>query len=88
MTITIIQLFLVKEVFECRKIARSSVKYVVSGFIMFVILQIMSRILPSNFMGMVAAIIAGMIIYFGLLWFLKDDFFINYVRDFLNLPGR
>lgn len=64
-----------KKLFGIGKFFGSSVKYIVSGALMFAVLMLLKTVLPVNVIGLVALIVSGVAVYFIVLLILRDKFF-------------
>lgn len=62
------------------RIFEGSFKYVLSSFVMLVILLIVQEYLPENVVGLLALIATGVAVYGLMLLILRDDFFKNNVK--------
>jgi len=80
----IIQYFMVRKTFDFGGTLRKFFKYFVSAFIMGIIVFVIGYCLGASPLTNVIQLISGIGIYFGILFFLKDDllfFFIGKVKE-------
>lgn len=82
------QLYFLRKEFSIREIISSGFSYLFAGLVMFIGLKSFSYKLPSNPLGTSIIIIAGALIYFGVLLILRDEFFIFYSTRTINFIKR
>ena len=70
-SVTLYQLFIVKRSLSLKDLFHGSWKYFISGLIMFIVVFWMNRNLRDTWLMMFAEIIVGMVVYGGLVLFLK-----------------
>lgn len=89
-TVTILQLYFVREKISIKEILFSSKNYLIAGILMFVVdLVIKNKLLigVGNLLSLVILVAVGIIIYLGVLLFLKDDMLneiLSKVKNFSN----
>lgn len=62
---------------------RLSLKYVISGCVMFLGVRVVDLVLPTNWPGIIAEVGIGAVIYFVVLYIEKDEFFVNCIRQYV-----
>lgn len=77
----------IKKLFTYRGIFRYAARYFLCGGTMFAAVTVFKQFLKPNVSGTFFAVIAGGIIYFGMLFLWKDDFVMSFYKKALNL-GR
>lgn len=82
--IATIQLIIIKNDFEIKKIFCNSLNYIIAGFILFIILNIENSILSTSIFSSAIMIISGALIYFVSLIIMKDEFFCYYENKVLG----
>ena len=65
---------------ELKKIFEGAFKYLVSAFLMLLVLLMVQKYLPTTVIGLLALIAIGVAAYSLMLFILKDDFFRNNVK--------
>ena len=70
--VTGVQLFLVREEIKLTEIIKLSYKYIISSIIMFICSIIISILINNNFISLFVQGISSVIIYFSLLFIMKD----------------
>lgn len=80
MTVTLVQLFMAKEVFSIRKILWLGRKYFFGAVMMAVGLGGLKKYVQNNIMGTVFLVFIGSLVYFGCLILLKDDMMVEGIR--------
>lgn len=60
-----------------------SLKYIVSGGVMFFVVRVIDAILPTNWLCMIAEVGIGAMVYFVILYIEKDEFLINCIRQYI-----
>ena len=61
-----------------------SLKYVVSGCVMFLVVRIIDSVVPTNWPCLIAEIGIGAVVYFMILYVEKDPFFISCVGQYVK----
>ena len=83
MTIAFVQLWIVRKELSLRKIIISCSHYLIAGCIMLFFLNLLGNVfIPSVFYTFLMVII-GAVIYFLILFIIKDDFFINNTKNII-----
>ncbi len=62
--------------------------YVMSAIAMALLIRMETVMLPSNWIGLICKISSGMLIYFGFLLLLKDDFFCDNLSKMFSMIRR
>ena len=78
--VTLFQIFVTRKELEYKSLIKSLIKYILSGFIMFIIIfeiNIGTHLLTN----LIIKASAGAIIYFGVLYISKEEFFISLLND-------
>lgn len=73
LTVTLVQLYFIRDKFNIFEIFKLSKNYFVSSLIMFIIVFIIGSIMKTRVAGIFTQAISGSIIYFVLLFVFKDD---------------
>lgn len=74
--VTIIQFRYVRKDIDIKKVLTSSYKYIVATLIMFLVCYPIGFIANGNFQNLMVKMIVGIVVYFGVLIFMKDEFVI------------
>ena len=80
LTVTIVQLYFVRNDFNIKKIAGLSKNYIIASIVMFIVCLFIGRTINDNLMSIVAQVIIGGLIYGMCLLILKDEF----IKEILN----
>lgn len=82
-SIVIIQIFMIKKDINILNIIKQSFNYIIAGVIMSIVCKIVSSIFttPTVFATLVLTLI-GINVYIGILWILKDAFFLSILNIF------
>lgn len=83
-SILFIQLYFVHKDFSVRNFLKPSVKYLISGIVMFAIVYTLSKMMVFSTISIGILIIVGVISYMGMLLLLKDQFFIGVCKKILK----
>ncbi|TGA99979.1 flippase [Sporolactobacillus shoreae] len=76
LTVTLVQLYLIRDIIPFRSIGPKTVDYFIAGFIMFLIVRIVGRSMGVSILTTVIQILLGSIVYFSILLvegYLKHD---------------
>lgn len=69
-----------------KELLKLSIKYLLSGIVMFIACLIVKQFITAgNFVSMVVQIIVGVIVYFGMLLVLKDEFLFMFLNRGLEI---
>lgn len=79
--IAIVQLYIVRKELSLKLIFKSSIKYLVSGILMFVGLRFLSNYLSPSILHSLILMCIGSIIYFLLLIIMRDAFFLQQIAS-------
>jgi len=84
--VTVVQIFCIRKEFNFRNMLRFNYKYIISSFIMFLPVYLLSNKLTSSFIHTMVCIMLGIGIYIGLLLISKDSILIDFIKKipFLN----
>ena len=74
-----------EKIFSLRKIVKESLKYLISGITMFIILLFIKQYLDVSIISLAILIITGGIIYFIMILLLKDEFVLKIIKDFIGM---
>ena len=74
-----------EKLFSLRKIVKESIKYLISGIIMFILLLFIKQYLDVSIISLAILIITGGITYFIIILLLKDEFVLKIINDFLEM---
>ena len=77
MTVTLTQIWFVRKELDLMFIVKSSLKYVLASIIMFIILNIIAIPGLNHFCTVIMQLIVGIIVYFGVLFVIKDELIIE-----------
>lgn len=80
LTVTIVQMYFVRNDFNIKKIAKLSKKYIVASIIMFIICLAVGQVINNNLISVAVQVIIGGLTYALCLLILKDEF----VYEMLN----
>ena len=72
--VTVVQMYYIRNDFNIKKIVNAAKKYFIASICMFVYCCIIGYIVKSGIQSLVIKILGGMIVYFVMLFILKDDF--------------
>lgn len=75
-TVTAVQFYIVRNIFSIIQILRLSLKYLVSGLFMFIIIYLLNDSLSPSFLHTILIVASGICLYFVLLFFSKDPMLI------------
>ncbi len=73
-SVTTVQLYYIRKDFSIKNIFRSFINYFISGIIMFAVCYFIDKFIDSRMLSMIVQIGTGVIVYFGMLFLLKDKF--------------
>lgn len=73
-SVLLIELFFTRSQFSIRQILKLSFNYLIAGVIMFVVLIPLANITNSLIINCIFQVVIGCIVYFGILWLIKDKF--------------
>lgn len=82
--IAVLQLVMVRKELSVKQILISSVHYVLAGFIMSIVLWTESKIFAASIIYTILMIITGASVYFGTLYVMKDDFFVDNFKSIIT----
>jgi len=88
LTILFLQFYFLSKEFSIKKIISFGFPYIFAGLIMFAVLRSFSYKLPLNPLGTAIIIVTGSLIYFGILFVFRDEFFIFYSQRTINFIKR
>lgn len=85
-TITTIEILFVtiKKYIQLKNIFVYSSRYIVSGLIMYIIEKILTMVMKTSIINTFIQIIIGILVYCLMLIIIKDDFFVNNIKDILK----
>lgn len=78
-----IEFYIIRKEISFGFVARSAIKYFISGIVMFVIILLISKKLNPNIINTAIIALSGVIIYSGMLFALRDEFFIGNMKSLL-----
>lgn len=87
MLVTGSQLYFVRKNLDLKSYFKVGFKYLVTGIVMLFTCLGINIFIKSNIIGILVQGICGMIVYFGILYIIKDEFFlscINNVKGFIS----
>ena len=79
--IAVVQLVIVRNELSSLLIIKESIKYIISGLIMFIVLYIFGKILVPSIANTLILVLCGVLVYLILLMILQDSFFIGYIKQ-------
>lgn len=79
LTVTVVQLIIVRKHIPVKPILKQSIKYIVAGLIMLISTSIIEKYLQPSIVSTIILVAVGMIIYSLVLFFEKD----NMIKEFL-----
>ena len=79
-TVTLVQMYYVRNDFDFISIVKSSFNYIISSIIMFITCMILRNFINSNFISIIVQVVVGSIVYAGMLLILNDKF----TKELLN----
>ena len=82
--IAITQLILIRKELSLATIAKSSIKYLVSGCIMFLVVSLLETKMAPSAINTLVLIVLGAIVYLCMLILLRDDFFIQQGQNIIT----
>ncbi len=83
--IAVIQLFIIRKELSTTIIIKSAWNYLCAGIIMLIAIKLTDRFLCPSFMHTILMILEGATIYFSILLLLKDDFFIDNIKQLVRV---
>ncbi len=73
-SVTAMQMYIVRKEIPLKPVFKLSIKYLVAGIVMFVALKLAGQHLSPSMIHTAIMVAGGMIVYFGMLLILKDQF--------------
>lgn len=83
-TIAIVQLIIIRKELSILKILKSSLKYLIAGILMFLVIYFENTFLEPSILSTFILIFTGTCVYFLVLYLIKDDFFIDNIRSIIK----
>lgn len=84
LTVTLVQVYFVRKDFDFINIIKSSINYIISSIVMFIICIIIRQFINSNFLSIIAQVLIGSLVYGIMLFVLKDKFTIELLNKVLG----
>lgn len=81
LTVTVVQLYLIRKDFKILDIIKLSTKYIISSVVMLLVCIFINRIMVGRMTVILTQVIVGSITYFGVLFVLRDSFLIDMLND-------
>ena len=81
--ISVSQLIMVRKELSVKKVCYSICPYLFASVVMFVVLNFIKSFLSPTYKHTIVMIISGTVIYFFLIFILRDDFFMENIRSVL-----
>lgn len=81
--ISVSQLIMVRKELSVKKVCYSICPYLFASVVMFVVLKYINSFLSPTYKHTIVMIISGTVIYFFLIFILRDDFFMENIRSVL-----
>lgn len=72
--VTLLQYIFVRENIEIKFLVKSTIKYIISGILMFIGVKFIGTLMGDNFITTLIQVFVGIIIYFSILIILKEEF--------------
>lgn len=88
LSVTVVQMFYTRKDFNYKKILQLSVKYIISGLLMFIACMLINKFIDHTILNMLLQIAVGSIIYFGVLILLKDKFIFDLIKSFKDIVNK
>ncbi len=83
--ILLVQLYYIRKDFSLKIVYNNSKKCIISGILMFLIVFLVGYFMPANILTTIVQIFIGILIYFGILFILKEELFYDIINKiFLN----
>ena len=79
LTVTLVQMYYVREDFDFKKILKSSENYLLASLLMFFVCVIIGRLILDNKISTIVQVIVGAITYASVLLILKDKFVFEFI---------
>lgn len=83
LVVALLQLKFISKFMNLKSCFNNCSKYFISSIIMFSIIFLIGEILESTYITTIIQIGSGIVVYFGLLWFMKDQFLLNNFHNIL-----
>lgn len=80
LVITSVQFYFIRKEISITKVLSSSWKYVLSGMVMLFVLIALGQVLTSSILHTVIMVACGVLIYFFMLFVVRDDFYMKVIR--------
>ena len=88
LTVTLVQIYFVKEDFDFKEIFKDAKNYCISSLIMFCICLFIGGFIKNNLVSIIVQVGVGMLTYVILLLVLKDKFIIEMINKFIKIGGK
>ncbi len=85
LVVDILQLRNIKTEISIVELIKLSIKYFVSGFVMFIACFIVKQFINDIVISLIIQIFVGMVVYFGMLVILKDEFLFMFLKRGLGI---
>ena len=85
LSVTVVQLYFIRDEFKISDILNGIIKFWISGFIMFISCYFIDLIITSNIVGIILQVFCGACFYFGTLLIFKDKFMLELVDNGLRM---
>ncbi len=82
--ISIVQFYFVRDELNIKYILSSSIKYILSSIVMFIMLSITGKYLSPSIFNTSLLVFSGGMLYFIVLFIIKDSFFIEHLNKLLS----
>lgn len=83
-TIAIVQIYIVRKELKPLIILKSMTKYIIAGILMLILLVIEDMYLSPSIINTFFLVCSGSVLYFGILFGLKDEFLISNMNNIIN----
>ena len=81
LTVTAVQFYFIRKDFNLKEIFKLSIKYIISGLIMFMSCILIDKIMIGRMTVIITQVAVGIVVYFGVLFVLRDKFLLDIIND-------
>lgn len=85
LVVDILQIRNISKEIDLKELFKLSIKYFISGIIMFIACFVVKRFVSDIIISLIVQIGVGVIVYFGILLLLKDEFLFFYINRVLEI---
>lgn len=87
-TVTLIQIYFLKEEINFKEILKKTQNYIISSLIMFCTCLVIGKIIKNDLVSIIVQVATGMIVYGIVLLILKDSFIIEIINKFIKIGEK